>query len=393
MTWTRPTKQQLLEDMIDGLKAQPQWADTDMSELSTTGQLLRAVVSVLDNLYDMLARVEGGLSISGAAGTRLDALVKLLGITRRPASYGTVTLRLGGTPGTVIPAGSRVQADNGSVWATDEDATIQGTGEADIGATCTEAGYYPAPAGTITQILDPVAGWQTATNPADAVAGQNQETDAELAHRALWGRGAGGSASDLALWSRVTNLSWVAHAGVFSNRSEQDLVLDPTHTMPPHSLSVLVYPGPQNESQRQELAQTIWHDGDIPAGIAMYGDETWTVDTPWGGTIEVAWMTALTREVEIRVKVQTAYLGDDAPETVSDRQSAVEAVVDQWFDRLAVGEDVYPDRLLAYLIDQLPWLRSVNVTRKSGSSWVDEPMTVEATAVAVLLQLYYTEVV
>ena len=58
-------------------------------------------------------------------------------------------------------------------------APAQGIGS----ATCTINGPIPAPAGTLTVIDTPVAGWSSVTNPLDAIPGRNLETDTEAMTR------------------------------------------------------------------------------------------------------------------------------------------------------------------------------------------------------------------
>lgn len=121
-------------------------------------------------------------SPSTAIATGLDAVVSINGLTRGGATYSTVQLTLTGSANATITNG--VASDsNGNLWALPTSITLDGTGVANVVATCETAGDIVAPAGTVTGISTPQAGWQSVTNPVAATPGADAEPDSALRER------------------------------------------------------------------------------------------------------------------------------------------------------------------------------------------------------------------
>ena len=119
-----------------------------------------------------------------ASGADLETLLYLTtGDSKNLGTPSVVPVSVTGTDGTVIPFGSRVgSSDNDSRWTLDASVTIS----AGVGygtASNVERGSIEAGAGTVTNIIDPVSGWQTVTNDSIATPGTNEETDAEIRTR------------------------------------------------------------------------------------------------------------------------------------------------------------------------------------------------------------------
>lgn len=117
-----------------------------------------------------------------ATGLQLDIVCSITGTTRSLGTASTVGLELTGTNGTLVPQGSTVESDTtGLQWTTDNPVTLLGPSTpVAVNATCTELGSNSASIGTITTIVSPVGGWQTVTNPAVAVLGDDEQKDSSL---------------------------------------------------------------------------------------------------------------------------------------------------------------------------------------------------------------------
>lgn len=98
-----------------------------------------------------------------AVGPALDILVKLNGLTRKPASNSTCLVTLTGTAGTVITNGV-VSDVNGNSWNLPVNVTIGGGGTVTVLATAALPGPVTVAASQITGIVTPVAGWTAVTN-------------------------------------------------------------------------------------------------------------------------------------------------------------------------------------------------------------------------------------
>lgn len=116
-----------------------------------------------------------------AQGVFLDAILALSGLERRAATHSLVTATLTGAAGTTIPANSRASvAGTGSVFESVAPATIASDGFVyDVLFRSVEAGAIGAPAGDLNKIESNVLGWDSITNPDNAVLGQSEMSDVE----------------------------------------------------------------------------------------------------------------------------------------------------------------------------------------------------------------------
>lgn len=117
------------------------------------------------------------ISISRGAGYQLDDNGQLLNIRRLLPARSTVTVNLTGTAGTVITQGSRVRTTTGAEFRTTAAVTLTGSSDT-VQMESVEIGPIVAAAGTLTEIVTPIAGWTAVTNPSDATLGRLLETDA-----------------------------------------------------------------------------------------------------------------------------------------------------------------------------------------------------------------------
>lgn len=116
-----------------------------------------------------------------ASGVPLRGLVQLDGITASDGSYTQISMTLGGTAGTVIPAGSMISNTDGTqIYSTVQSVTIPVGGTVDVNANCTQKGPNNPAANTIIQIKTPVFGWRSATNTSTISTGSLPDTDEEL---------------------------------------------------------------------------------------------------------------------------------------------------------------------------------------------------------------------
>lgn len=116
-----------------------------------------------------------------SSGAALRGLVQINGITPSYGSKTQIPMTLGGTQGTVIPAGSRIASIDGTqVYQTASTVTIGAGGTITVNAICTEAGPNNPPANTIISIQTPIFGWNSAANGAATSIGTDADTDLQL---------------------------------------------------------------------------------------------------------------------------------------------------------------------------------------------------------------------
>ena len=120
-----------------------------------------------------------GASLDHAPGRFLDALGSLLDIKRRGQTFTRVTAIVRGQAGTVIPAGRFAKTVAGDQFVTERDVTIaEGGSEASFVAV--NPGPVPAAAGTLTEIVSVLTGWDSIVNERDGIPGELEESDASF---------------------------------------------------------------------------------------------------------------------------------------------------------------------------------------------------------------------
>ena len=109
------------------------------------------------------------------------------------------------------------------------------------------------------------------------------------------------------------------------------------------------------------------------------------------------WDWSYSQEVDVYVNLLTDSIDDsgDPPNTLADRQAAIEAVIDEYFaTQVAIGHDIYTARLEAYVVDRVPWVGGVTIyTREHGLTlWDTHKTEIAAMTMPVLGVTTYAEV-
>jgi uncharacterized phage protein gp47/JayE len=123
-------------------------------------------------------------------------------------------------------------------------------------------GPIPVPANTLTEIINPVSGWDSVNNPNAGVQGSDEESDESLRIRRIEEL-TSGKATDNAIKTEVSNVEDVIGTFIISNRTDST----DSGGRPPHSFSVVVSGGANNN-----IAQAIFDTQ--PSGIQSFGTES-----------------------------------------------------------------------------------------------------------------------
>ena len=267
---------------------------------SPDGQVNALMAESFADIWEQLQHVYNSHNPGLATGFSLSELVQFNAITRKQAIPSTVTLSFTGSNGTNIPAGSLFSTNDGAEFSTDALVTIAG-GVATVEATATETGPISAVAGTVVNIDTPVTGLTTVNNVADAVLGQNVETDAELRSRRIRSIDASALFTLDAIRAAVLEVVDVVDAKVFQNTSN---VTD-ANGIEPHSILVVV-----DDGTDADIAQAIFEK--IPAGTGMTGSTTVVVTDSQGTNhnIKFSRPTVVPIHVIVTLRPSVTYDGD-----------------------------------------------------------------------------------
>lgn len=229
-----------LNDIIASLQASYRsiyGSDVNLDNSTPDGQWIAIMAQSIYDSNQTCIAVYNQFSPATAQGAGLSSVVKVNGMTRAVASYSTAMITIVGQAGTVINGGLVGDDQNlGTQWALPTTATIPVGGSIDVIGTCTVAGAIVAEAATLTKILTPTAGWQSATNGLAAVPGAPIEADAALRQR---------QARSIELPTQTTfdgtvgallGLSGVLAVGGYVNNSGTTDV----HGVPPYAWSLVI---------------------------------------------------------------------------------------------------------------------------------------------------------
>ncbi len=369
------------EEMVEDIRDSTEWGeDAQTGADKALGQLVDPPADRVGEVWEQQQAVYDAWDLDAAEGVQLDNLGKIVGVPREPASASTVFLTLFGTPTTVVPAGSRARVPDGGIFAIDEDATIGGGGSVAVTSTATEDGPIEAAAGSITEIVDTVSGWDTVVNAFDAALGSYIESDAAYRARIRASRSAAGTSTDQAMRAALVRLDAITAAAVVSNRGPDD---PDALGIPKNAFRAIVWPDTLSTPDQQLVAETIWNhlplgiysDGsDVVATVVDSQGKSQTVRFDYADQVQIWW--------EVDVTTETGY--------PSNGDDLVEAAVLAYGQALLVGDDVDPIKAARLIVDPTDndyYVAGVKhlVIRvgKSAAPTGTTPVTIEETEISV----------
>jgi uncharacterized phage protein gp47/JayE len=241
----------------------------NLSSTSALGQYKGSTASQIAQVWEALQALYASWDVRQATGDRLDALGALVGITRRQATYSTVTMTLTLAVGTYAP-GSLIVSRVGDPTARFSNAdtiviSVAGT-SAGHQFIAEDTGPVQGPLGQLTVIANPITGFTGATNPGDAIVGDPIETNAQFRRRRDLELALMGSTTVDAI--RADLLQAKDAAGIakfdFASVVENDGDTTDGAGRPPHSFEALLVGGSDADAAAAVYAAK-------PAGIRAYG--------------------------------------------------------------------------------------------------------------------------
>jgi hypothetical protein len=248
-------------------------AAQDVSDESPLGQMNAAVAAEISEVWELGADVAASQDPEAATGIPLDNLCSLTGTVRQaaaPSKLKSCTVNL--DAGATLPAGSIAAVDGRPDITFTSDAEVVNSGGVaanfPVDFTCTANGPVQVNAGTLTEIVSGVTGWNSVTNPSDCVLGRNVDTTPMLRQRRVGQLALRGGSTVRALRADVLALDGILSCKVLNNKKDYPSA----DGLPPHSFEVLIDDGAVPAVDDDLIAQTIFDQA--PAGIESFGDTT-----------------------------------------------------------------------------------------------------------------------
>lgn len=273
-----------------------------------------ARVAVADNNATLANQINPNL----AGGVFLDAILALTGVQRTPASSSTASCTITGVVGTLIPAGSQARSGD-NIFETIEDVTIP-TGGILTGVIF--ASIVPGPisalANTLNQIVSNILGWETVTNPADAVLGEATQSDVAarfFRRQTLFAQGVSTAGAIIAAVRQVEGITSESFRENVANTTQ---VIDGV-TMVAHSIYVCVA---GTNFSNQQVAEAILSRKSAGAnfnnGASGQPQSVDVIDLYSDQLIQVLFDIADDVPIEIQVTVSVNTSVNDPEQTVKD---------------------------------------------------------------------------
>lgn len=349
-----PDTSSLLEDVKSEYK-QALGEDLDTSSATPQGRLIEAETLARKGVLDNCAKVANTINPLSSFGKFLDALCALTGTYRRQATKTQVLATISGQPGATIPAGSQAKTEAGDLFQIVNSYTFTESGTANRYFEAVETGPVPCVVGTLNQIVSPVIGWETITNPAAAVIGQETESDTKLKQRRTNDLFKG-TALLQSIKSAILGVPGVLSCfGVENYDNISKTVAG--KTIPAHSIWFVVDGGAD-----EDVANALFDNKSL--GCGYVGDVSVNITGEFGQTYSVKFdkPTYVPVETTITVKNPTSTSAEDIQDQVKKAVEAWALGSVQGVDGLSLGTNVSPFEIAAAVSAQIPDLFVSNVT-------------------------------
>ena len=337
----------------------------DLSPTTTQGRLFELFNRSETFTLQACAAVSNMLNLNKANGFVLDDLGALFLIERKPATKTSTTVVLTGVPNTIIPANTRIKTAEGNIFVNPASAVIGSDGSVSVRYQAVETGAIPALPNTLKIILDGVNGLETANNPANAVIGQEQESDGDFRNRIKISLNTNAIAVLSAIKASVEQVPGVVGSYCYDNYDSSAVIIDGL-SVPAHSLLVVVDGGDD-----QEIANAIYAKKTAGTGyVAEENDAGYTVvekdviDEAYGTTYKVRFVRPTLTDVDIVVNVaRKSYSGDNLEQAVKNAIMTFANGDNPEVDGIVIGGSLSPFEVGAAISSELPdvFITSVSV--------------------------------
>ena len=214
----------------------------DPSLSTPQGQLATTLSALIAQANAEFVALVSQMDPAYAVGRYQDAIGRIYFLTRNPALPTTAACTITGLSGTVIPVNSQAIDTAGNVYLSTAAATIPVGGSVSVTFANAVAGAVACPAGTLTKIYRSIPGWDSITNPADGVLGQDVESRYSFETRRQQSVAANSQGMLASILGNVLAVMGVTDAYANQNDTSSSIVVTGV-TIVANSIYVCVYGG------------------------------------------------------------------------------------------------------------------------------------------------------
>jgi uncharacterized phage protein gp47/JayE len=313
------------------------------------GQFVYILTEALQQGFEFLQEIYASIDPDEATGHSLDAIGSIRGVPRRDATEGTVSLDCTFTGVVTLGAGTMasVAGDPTNLWEIVTPYTSAGAGTFAVAFQSTQTGTIEAPAGTITVITTPVAGWTAVNNPLDADAGDPIESDTDYRNRQEVELAGPGSATVIGVRAAVSAVDGVIEVFVYENTSWRAV-----SPMPPKSIEAVYWDGGAGAADTDELAEAIFEKA---GGMQAYGTNVVTYEDSQGIDHLIGMTLADEQIIDVEIDIDAGdnYVGDAV---------VAATIVAYGAANLGIGDDVYLSQISG-AVNELEGVTNISAVR------------------------------
>jgi hypothetical protein len=322
----------------------------NLGAASALGQLIGIIGADQGELWQQLQAIESAFDPNKAAGDQLSSLSLITGTKRRGATNSVAkSCTVNINPGTYA-AGALTSYPVGNpaaVFANVTPVTNSGGSAANFSVDfkAITAGPVLAPANTLTVIASPISGFNSITNPTDALVGLGLASDAELRQSRAAAIQGGGSSTAGAIRSAILNNLGVSNGGDVINCTvvNNDKDITDVNGLPPHSFEAIVVGALSDVTADAAIAAQI--AATKTAGDTAFGfNRSIIVNDSQGNPHNIGFTRPTTIPIYVAITVQRDPLSPYTP-TVA----AIQAALVAWAQAAlgAGGQSVIIERIKA----------------------------------------------
>jgi len=294
-----------------------------------------------------------------ALGQSLNSIIKLAGISRRPATRSQVDVEVTTDRPLTLPEDYAVEDDLGQAWTT-LNATDIPPGETTVTLFAETFGAVEAGPTTVVNPVTVVIGVLSVTNPLAAVVGIDEETDQELRVRRNRSLETPQSSSTGRMFTALANLPNVTDVAVYEN----DTDATDADGIPAHSLWVVVEGGAVADIVESMTKNKTGGKGMVGAVTGTFNE---SVLRPDGSTFTIVHNMTFDRPVDVPVLVRldATFVDDSLP---IDDESIRQEIAKQEF---SIGINLKTNALygLAFNSGENFFPTNLEISRDDGTTW------------------------